>query len=109
MIRVGYLSRALSSRGAGKWVQDLFHSHAQRGRVHAYALSLSAPSEADAVTMKIRKEAAEWVDLSALATDERCARINAEQLHVVVLLDAWGEGRGMRLLARRVAPVQVHT
>lgn len=107
MLRVGYVTSGFNSHGIGRRIQDLFYLHGKSSRVQAYALSLAPLDSGDAVTSKILKEAMATMDLSAMETDERCTRINAVRIHVLVTLDGWGSGRAMRLLATRAAPIQV--
>jgi len=101
-LRVGFLSPDLRRHPVGDFIDQLFEHH-DRSRLEFIAYHDSVVD--DDVSAGLASDAAHWVKASGLTDDELVARIAGDELDVLIDLAAH-TGLRLRLLGRRLAPVQ---
>jgi len=101
-LRVGFLSPDLRRHPVGDFTGQLLEHH-DRSQMEVVCYHDSVVD--DDVSARLAAHAARWVKTSGLNDDELVARIVGDELDV--LIDVAGHtGLRLRLLARRLAPVQ---
>jgi predicted O-linked N-acetylglucosamine transferase (SPINDLY family) len=101
-LRVGFLSPDLRRHPVGDFTGELLEHH-DRSQMEVVCYHDSVVD--DDVSARLAAHAARWVKTSGLNDDELVARIVGDELDV--LIDVAGHtGLRLRLLARRLAPVQ---
>ena len=101
-LRVGFLSPDLRRHPVGDFTDQLFEHH-DRSQIEVVCYHDSVVD--DDVSARLAAHAARWVKTSGLNDDELAARIAGDELDVLIDL-AGHTGLRLRLLARRLAPVQ---
>lgn len=104
-LRVGYLSAAFAQHATGVLLRHFFAAHSADVEV---VLLRVQPSDGSAVARDIEAGAAQVLDVSALDDASAVAAIRAQALDIVVDCDGYTSGCRPRLLAARLAPVQLH-
>ena len=101
-LRVGFLSPDFRRHPVGIFVEQLFEHH-DRSQIEVVCYHDSGVS--DDVSARLAAHAARWVKTSGWNDDELARRIAGDDLDVLIDL-AGHTGLRLRLLARRLAPVQ---
>jgi len=101
-LRVGFLSPDLRRHPVGDFTDQLFEHH-DRSQLEVVCYHDSVVD--DDVSERLATHASRWVKTSGLNDDELVARIAGDELDVLIDL-AGHTGLRLRLLARRLAPVQ---
>jgi predicted O-linked N-acetylglucosamine transferase (SPINDLY family) len=101
-LRVGFLSPDFRVHPVGDFTKQLFENY-DASRIEFIGYHDSVVD--DDVTAELTARAAHWVKTSGLNDDELAARIAGDELDVLIDL-AGHTGLRLRLLARRLAPVQ---
>ena len=102
-LRVGFLSPDFRRHPVGDFTDQLFEHH-DRSRIEVICYHDSVVD--DDVGARLGAHAARWIKTSGLRDDELAAQIAADELDVLIDL-AGHTGLRLRLLARRLAPVQI--
>jgi len=101
-LRVGFLSPALRRHPVGDFTDQLFEHH-DHSQIEVFCYHDSVVD--DDVSERLAAHVSRWVKTSGLNDDELVARIAGDELDVLIDL-AGHTGLRLRLLARRLAPVQ---
>ena len=101
-LRVGFLSPDLRRHPVGDFIEQLLEHH-DRSQIEVVCYHDSVVD--DDVSARLAAHAARWVKTSGWNDDELAARIAGDGLDVLIDL-AGHTGLRLRLLARRLAPVQ---
>ena len=101
-LRVGFLSPDLRRHPVGDFIEQLLEHH-DRSQIEVVCYHDSVVD--DDVSERLAAHAARWVKTSGWNDDELAARIAGDGLDVLIEL-AGHTGLRLRLLARRLAPVQ---
>ena len=103
-LRVGYLSRDFREHSVAFFFENLLASH---HREHVEVICYSDCTGADAVTLRMRKHAAEWRTITGLADAQVADLIREDGIDLLVDLAGHTDRNRLLVLARRPAPVQV--
>jgi predicted O-linked N-acetylglucosamine transferase (SPINDLY family) len=101
-LRVGFLSPDFRRHPVGDFTDQLFE-HYDRSQIEVICYHDSVVD--DDVSERLAAHVSRWVKTSGLSDDELVARIAGDELDVLIDL-AGHTGLRLRLLARRLAPVQ---
>ncbi|MGJ4945712.1 tetratricopeptide repeat protein [Bradyrhizobium sp. HKCCYLS1011] len=103
-ITIGYVSSDFRAHSAAlAFLPVLTHRDQQQFRVACYS---SSPSQ-DRMTVQCRSAADIWVDAWQMSDEELAARIEADQVDVLVDLSGHSAGNRLPVFARKPAPIQV--
>jgi protein O-GlcNAc transferase len=104
-IRLGYLSADFHEHATARLMAELFESH-DRARFEVCAYSYGVD---DASPMRARLSRAfdRFVDIAALSHREAAARIEADEVDILIDLKGYTHGARPAIMAYRPAPVQV--
>ncbi|MGH6716195.1 MAG: tetratricopeptide repeat protein [Bradyrhizobium sp.] len=103
-IVIGYISSDFRGHSAAlTFLPVLRHRDRQQFRVACYSCS---PLR-DAMTAQCRSAADIWVDAWQMSDDELAARVEADQVDILVDLSGHSAGNRLTVFARKPAPIQV--
>jgi predicted O-linked N-acetylglucosamine transferase (SPINDLY family) len=103
-LRIGYLSADFRHHVVGNCMLSLLSHHdREQFEVHCYA---SMPCE-DAVTAKLRQQAARWRSIHVVKDEKVAEMIRADRIDILVDLGLHSHGNRLSIFARKPAPVQV--
>lgn len=108
-IRIGYLSGNFGDHPIGHLLSPVFELH-DRDRFETVLISLARRDQDpdSAYRARLERSADRFVELEGVPLEECVQRIRDERIDVLVDLSGYLHGGWAELLARRVAPVQVH-
>ena len=103
-ITIGYISSDFRGHSAAlTFLPVLRHRDRQQFKIACYSCS---PLR-DAMTAECRSAADVWVDAWQMSDDELTARIEADQVDILVDLSGHSAGNRLTVFARKPAPIQV--
>lgn len=102
--RIGYLSGDYYAHPSSNFLIPLFLGHR---RERFLPIALANLSESDKITEIFKSLSPEWIDLGGLDDEAAEARLRKARLDVIVDLSGWTLRNRLRVLARRIAPVQL--
>lgn len=103
-LRVGLLSADFRAHPVGWFLSGFLH-HVDPAQIALHAFDQGLP--ADAVTRTLRPAFAGWHALAGLGDAAAAARIAAQEIDILIDLSGMTAGRGLGVLARKPAPLQV--
>ena len=103
VLRVGYVSPDLRAHPVGFFFEPVL-AHHDRGQVFPICYSSGAP---DGVTQRLRSHAALWHDCFGESNEALLARIEADQVDILVDLSGHTAQNRAALFRARPAPIQV--
>jgi len=102
-LKIGYVSGDFRKHAVSYFIEQIFAQH-DRARIELFAYSNNRYR--DAVTERLNKLADHWIPIAAMSDAEVCARMEADQLDVLIDLSAHSAHNRLGVFARRAAPVQ---
>ncbi len=103
-LRVGYVSADFRHHAAAYWIEPLFAAHQHRDFcIYCYSNSDSS----DAVTDRLKRHADVWIECAELNDEALIARIQQDQIDILVDLSGHTDGNRLPVFARKPVPVQV--
>lgn len=102
-LRVGYVSGDLRHHAVAYFIAKVFEYH-DRSRVKLFAYASGAMR--DEVTTRLEGTADHWVEILGVSDAEVLARIEADQIDVLIDLSGHTKHERLGVFARRAAPVQ---
>ncbi|WP_316233635.1 tetratricopeptide repeat protein [Bradyrhizobium sp. SZCCHNPS2010] len=103
-ITIGYISSDFRAHSAAlAFLPVLWHRDRQQFRVVCYSCS---PAQ-DGMTAQCRAASDVWVDSWQMSDEELTARIEADQVDILVDLSGHSAGNRLSVFARKPAPIQV--
>jgi len=104
-LRVGYVSGDFRHHAVSYFIEQLF-AHHDPGRIVLFAYSTQ--SKTDVVTERLQTHIEHWVPLTGLTASEIQARIEADNIDILIDLSGHTAHNRLDIFARRAAPVQAH-
>jgi len=104
-LRVGYVSSDFRKHAVSYFVEQLF-AHHDAARVEVFAYSNN--NKRDVVTERIKSLVEHWVPVAGLSDQKLLARIEADQIDLLIDLSGHTANNRLGLFALRAAPVQAH-
>jgi predicted O-linked N-acetylglucosamine transferase (SPINDLY family) len=104
-IRIGYLSTDFRDHPVGRLVPEIFARH-DRARFDVIGYALGTEDNG-ALRQRIRQACDQFVDLHQISDIEAAARIEADNIDILIDLTGPTVGSRLEILARRPAPLQV--
>jgi predicted O-linked N-acetylglucosamine transferase (SPINDLY family) len=101
---VGYVSSDFRNHSAALCFMPVFRHHDHK---NFQIISYSCSSETNSITSSFRAWSDVWVDAMSLSDEELAARIEADNVDVLVDLSGHTAGNRLRVFASKPAPVQV--
>ncbi|MBF0401544.1 MAG: tetratricopeptide repeat protein [Magnetococcales bacterium] len=102
--RIGYISPDFRTHPVGLFIEPVLRHHrADRFHVTCYAL----PHAPDETTQRLRSYAHQWREFEGWSLERMAARIQQDEIDILVDLAGYTAGGRMDLMACRPAPVQV--
>lgn len=103
-LRIGYVSPDFCDHPVARFFEPLIGAHnSSKVEIFCYAAS----SNYDAVSARIKARCAHWVPIENLSDDDAAARIQHDQIDILVDLAGHTANSRLLLFARKPAPVQV--
>jgi predicted O-linked N-acetylglucosamine transferase (SPINDLY family) len=103
-VRIGYLSYDYRQHPIAHFIDPVLRYHDRTGfEVFCY----HTDPRADAITARLKGWVEHWRSVPAVTDDELEQVLRDDQLDILVELSGHSDGNRLRVLARRVAPVQV--
>ena len=102
-LKVGYVSGDFRKHAVSYFIEQIFASH-DRSQIELFAYSNNRTR--DSVTERLNSLTEHWIPIAALSDDEVCARIQADNIDVLIDLSAHSAHNRLGVFARRAAPVQ---
>ncbi|GAA5980516.1 hypothetical protein JCM10908_001676 [Rhodotorula pacifica] len=104
-ISLGYVSSDLGNHPLSHLMQSVFGMHdLSRFNVFVYATS---PSDQSPYRLKIESESQNFVNVSAMSTQQIVERIVHDEIHVLINLSGYTKGARNEVFAARPSPVQM--
>ncbi|GAA5882402.1 hypothetical protein JCM3774_004299 [Rhodotorula dairenensis] len=104
-LNLGYVSSDLGNHPLSHLMQSVFGMHdLSRFNVFVYATS---PSDQSPYRQKIEAESQNFVNVSAMSTQQIVERIVHDEIHVLINLSGYTKGARNEVFAARPAPVQM--
>ena len=104
-LRVGYVSGDFRQHAVSYFVEQLFAQH-DRTRVEIFAYSANVAR--DAVTDRLESLSDHWTLIAGLPEDRVLARIESDEIDVLIDLAGHSAHNSLKVFASRAAPVQAH-
>ena len=106
-IRIAYVSPSLGNHPVGHVTRGIYAAH-DRNDFEVFAYSLSDRSlETTPYHKDIRDGCDAFIDLSDASTTDAAHRIASDQIDILIDINGYMQNSALRILQRRVAPVQV--
>jgi predicted O-linked N-acetylglucosamine transferase (SPINDLY family) len=102
-LRVGYVSGDYNNHPVSYFIEQIF-AHHDRHRIELFAYSTG--SLQDAVTDRLRASVEHWASCLGVSDQLLIAKIEADEIDVLIDLSGHTQHERLRVFARRAAPVQ---
>lgn len=104
-LKIGYLSSDFCRHATALLMAELFERHDKtRFEIVAYS---DAPDDQSELRRRLRSAFDAFIDIRGMTGAEAAARINADQIDILVDLNGYTKGARTDIAARRPAPIQV--
>lgn len=102
-LKIGYISPDFRRHPVGFFLLPTLEA---RSCSSHYAVCYSTSGEVDAVTIALRAAVDQWVEASSFGDDSLAAKVEADEIDILVDLSGHTAHNRLRVFARRPAPIQ---
>ena len=107
-LKIGYLSHNFGNHPIGHLLSVFFEAHGhERHEVYLYATYIYT-QDASGYGERLRQAADHFIDCQGWSDASLANRIRADELDLLIDLDGYMHGARPEMLAKRVAPIQIH-
>jgi len=103
-LKIGYISADFRAHSVGRMLQPLFANHDHE---HFQIVCYSDTRQSDHLTGWLRARSDAWIETAALSDAQLAARVEAEEIDILIDLTQHMAGNRLLTFARQPGPVQI--